>query len=715
MSFEDDFEVGDGYSGIQESPIPDVDKVRQNKSAQNRNGLQDPNIMVRNPKVDHNRDYNSQSISGARQARTEEVIQGYSQPGQSINRQANQQQNIPKNAQKQNVQKQQQVERKVNNQNISKQVKQQVNPNNQKMNSKQIKAQRKNKKVKLPLIIVGVVAALILIVVIAKIFGKKPAEAQIQTYETSGKYALDTLKNAVNNYDPTEIDSIVGTEDGDSYLGQEWSYVNGVKLREEFISKVCALVDFEYPQVQQLDTSGVAMVNNDGSPVMIESYMNNGELVTVTIPDYNKLSATMDEDIKYIQQMFKSSKYSEEDYTWYDEMANLMLQYICDKDSIPTKQVELQIPVRLNTSGQPYVENDAELDDALFGSEEFHNMCAKFSQLCLGWTGYKDEHYTEKEEQHNPEYDDWYKVFIKYYEADDGRFNKSTSKWEPWYLRDADNNYILDEDGEKVVNYYSVKDENGNDWIQPSETIMVDVDKVRQVEDPWVEETGILYNWIGQNYIQNKYRGSGDTVVRVGDGTRERPAGIGTTIITKMLCTDGKYHDVKVALVGYWTDQNAIDYAEKFSTKNRGFTTSSVVQLICYEIQIENLEKEDVTFISSEMTLADKNTNISSRTGTMYGFSEEVTIKAGEKVIINDWATSTELAQKYVCWGKDFGRQYSMVFFDALAGTGNIPSYSAYKQFTGKSNIDESIDTGENETTTATDESTETTQEDSEE
>jgi hypothetical protein len=147
--------------------------------------------------------------------------------------------------------------------------------------------------------------------------------------------------------------------------------------------------------------------------------------------------------------------------------------------------------------------------------------------------------------------------------------------------------------------------------------------------------------------------------------------------------------------MGYWTDQDAIDYAEKFSTKNRGFTTSSVVQLICYEIYIENLEDEPFSFVSSEMTLADRNTNISSRTGTMYGFSETVYLAGHgdadklDRTIINDWATSTELAQKYVCWGKDFGRTYSMVFFDCLAGTGEIPTYSAYEQFTGKSNLTE--------------------------
>lgn len=759
MSFNDDFETGDGYNGIQESPLPNTTPVQTN------HGVQDPNVTVKRPDVTPSRNYNSQAQGGARQGRTEEVMQGYAQPGQTVIRQQQSQQqtqqsnqiptqqpiqkskqskfgkNKMQNEQQMQTQMHQQVPtqstQQVNMQQMTQEQHQQLHQQqmqtqmmqqqayaqqqiyqNQAMQgqvaSNQIQRPQRQKKPigKKLLIILAVVLLATIGVVVVKTLTKKPV-AQEQVYETSGKYALDSLQNALNNYDATTIDSLVGIEDGDSYIAQEWAYVNRVKIREEFIQKICALVTFSYPQVQQLSTEGEVMINADGSPIMIESYMNNGEAVIVTIPDYNKIAQTMDEDYNSIIKMFKSSKYTPEDYTWNDEMANLMLQYIMDEasfTSIPTKQVEMNLEIRLNTEGKPYIVNDAVLDDALFGSEDFHYMCAKFSQLCVGWTGYKDEHYTVQELQHNPEYDDWFKLFIKYFEADGGiydsatgefknvqkAFDKRKSKWEPWYLRDDNNVVQKHEDGTYIVNYFSVKDENGNDWIQPDEEIMVEVDKVRQIEDPWIEETGIMYNWIGQNFIQNVYQGLGDTRVRVGDGSREYPAGIGTTLITKALCNDGKFHDVRVALVGYWTDQHAIDYAEKFSTKNRGFTTSSVVQLICYEVSIENLEDEAITFEASEMTLADRNTNISSRTGTMYGFSETVTIQPGETIIINDWATSTELSQKYVCWGKNFGRQFSILFFDALAGTGDIPSYSAYEQFTGKSSIDESIDTSSN-------------------
>ena len=114
-----------------------------------------------------------------------------------------------------------------------------------------------------------------------------------------------------------------------------------------------------------MSTTGVGMTDANGSPIMIESYMNNGEAVSVTIPDYEKLSASMDEDKEYILKLFKSSKYSEADYTWNDEMANLMLQYVCDKSSIPTKKVDIAL-LRISVDGKPYVEDDALLDDALF-------------------------------------------------------------------------------------------------------------------------------------------------------------------------------------------------------------------------------------------------------------------------------------------------------------------------------------------------------------
>lgn len=535
--------------------------------------------------------------------------------------------------------------------------------------NQQTPSPKRKRKFPIVLCIVAILAVTGVGVFVAKSFlsNSERVEEPEAVYETTGRYALDNLLSALNSYNPETIDSLVGTEDGDSYIAQEWAYVNGVKLREEFITKVCSLVKFAYP--------------ND--------LMNSGEAVKVTHPDYEAIKNNMQSDTDYIKRMFSSSGYKVTDYNFSDELTNLMVQYILDKGDIPVKTTELVIPIRLNVSGTPYIESDAGLDDLLFGSDGLRGMCAKFSQICLGWTGFKDEEYEEREEQHNPEYDKWNKVFKKYYKADKGIFNKRTSKWEPFYKRTKDNKYVLDKKGNKVVNYYTIKDKNGKDWIQPDKTIFVKATKVRQVEDPWVEETGILYNWIGQNYIKNRYAGTGDRYVRVGDGSRENPAGVGTSLITKILCTDGKYHDVQVTLLGYWDKQDGIDYAEEFSIKNRGFSVNSVVQLITAEFRVENLESKPIEFEGSEFTLADKNANISPRTGTLYGFSEVTHIEPKQSVVINDWASSTELPYKYFCWGRTFGREFPMLYFKVLAGDDkNIAKYSAYEQFTGKSSLE---------------------------
>ena len=564
---------------------------------------------------------------------------------------------------------------------------------------------REKKKKFNPLFIILPVVLLV-VAVVGVIFvsrGKKEPEQVVaqQDYNISGKYALDQLMNGLLTYDATAIDAIVGVEDGDSWLAQEWAYVNNVKLRQDFLQKVGAMTVFKYPMVPQVDTNGNTVLDSEGSPVMIESYMNANETFTVTVPDYAVLSSTIVEEKDYITSMYQTYlNTAEHTYRKPDDVFNMLMQYLCDKTVLPTKDVQIQLEIRLNVNGTPYIVDDAALDDALFGNEDFRSMCEVFSQTALSWTGYKDEHYTEKEEQHNEEWDRWHAQFIVYYEADGGhydpethtysggKFNKRTSKWEPWYLRDEANVIQKDENGEQIVNYFSIKDEQGNDWIQPDEIILVDVDKVRQVEDPWVNESCIKYNNLGTHYINTTYNGAGLKVCRVGDGTYEHPAGIGTTVITKALGDDGKYHDVEVAVIGYWVGQDAIDYAELFSQRNRGFTVASVVQLITYELTIKNLETEPITF-NSEMTLCDRNANISARTGTMYDFLDQnIHLEPGETKTVNDWASSTELAQKYVCWGKSFGRQYPTVYFSILAGTGQIPSYSAYREFTGNSALE---------------------------
>ena len=581
--------------------------------------------------------------------------------------------------QKKAMQNAQRVQRQPN-QNT--QTAQQV-PNNQQTAQKPPKPPKKKggkgKKILIGLLVVGVLAGGGTVA-----YKMMIPVAQEQDYNTSGRKVYDSLQSVINNYEPEAVDSAIGSDTGDSYLAQEWSYANKNETRENFIKKVCSLVQFSYPQVEQLSTKGQVMTDKSGNPIMIESYMNNGENVIITLPDYKAIAEQMDKDRDYIDDMSIMEDIKDTDYDYQDECFDLMLEYILQLDEIPVTAKEVSIPI---SGGK--VTDDTDLDNILFASDDYHEMCDMFDKIMTGFTGVTTEKYTEKEEVHNPEYDEWYKIFKERYDADGGVFNKNTSLWEPWYVYNDKNELQYDENGNKLVRYYSVKDENGNDWIQPSKTILQDVEKTREVPVEYVPEKAVPYCFLGAYYAQNVYDGDVPSDVRVGDGTVDHPAGVGTPIITRVLGTDGKYHDIKVTLKGYWVGQDAIDYAVTFSEKNRGFDPNSPVQLICYEVQVDNLENADFTF-DSEMMLCDKSANKTGRTGTMYGFNYEgITVKAKDSIIFNDWATSTELEQKYVAWGKTFNRQYEPVFFKVLAGTGEVPTYSAYTEFTGNSTIEE--------------------------
>lgn len=693
----DDYDFGDGSSVVEDQDEEAMNNQIQDSARQMQNNSQNRQQRQMQPRP------RQQQVSSGQQKQRQ---QGNNQ--QRPKQQQGSMQQVPKRQQQENTQQRPRQQQNVNtqrkrpqqreipiqeqryltgdrmipNQSIrtqSSSSSQQTRVQSARSNTK--KSKTKKKKSKLPLIIVIIAIIAIIFVLKVKNNNEESNTPVEQDLSGSNKEIYDALLAALNNYDAESIDSIVGSEQGDSYLAQEWSYANCNQEREKFISTVCSLVDFNYPETPQLNKKGEQMMDDSGNPIMLESTMSNNEAITVTYIDYNSLIQQVDSDKDSILQMYENADITSKDYLYNDEMVDLMLKWINSKNELPTTSKEIQLKV---DSG--VFKDDIELDCLLFSSDEFHNLCDKFSQVASGWTGFKTEKYTEKEEQLNPEYAEWKALFDAYYKADKGKFKKGVSKWEPWYLRDDNNNYILDEDGKKIVNYYSVKDKDGNDWIQPSKKVLVDVKKKREVEDPWVPDSVIPYCFIGAYYCQNQYDGSFSPDVKIGDGSLENPAGVGTPIVTKCLGTDGKYHDVKVTLMGYWKGQDAIDYALSFSEKNRGFDVNSVVQLICYEIKVENLEDKKFSF-DSEMFLSDRNSNQSQRAGTMYGFTSSEKLKGHQSVIINDWDTSTEIDQKYVCWGSSFNRKYDVIYFRALAGEGNVEPYSAYKSFTGESHV----------------------------
>ena len=537
---------------------------------------------------------------------------------------------------------------------------------------KKPKKEKSGKKLKLPIIIGSIFGVAILGVGGLSIYKhltykEAPLVAEQIDYANSGIAIYQELESRLNNYDAQSLDNLIGAKNGDSYLAQEWAYVNEVTVRQEFIKKVCSQVKFEFPKVNQKSTTGVEMPELE----QITCPMNNGEIPIVEIPDYVTITNKMETDRDYIQNLFVQSGYKISDYDFTNEITNLFIEYYLSLDTIPTTKIEIETPIDLTSKT---VISDAGLDKMLFGSDEFHAMLAKFSQCCLNFTGQQDNYVIKEVETLNPEYTTWLEKFLPEFEKDGGTYDTQTNKFSDTQPTEASTWYINEN------SKYVIKE---GELVQPDYMIVTQEEVNEQIELDWVEETGIAYNWLGLYYLTNDYTGEGSTVTRYGDGTLDRPAGVGTSIITKVKGTDLKYHDVRVTLVGYWTGADAIDYIYQQSTSNRGFQANAALQFICYELQIENLEDAEFTF-NSEMALTDNKGTVSMYSGVLYGFNnKDITIKPLESLYINDWAASLEINQKYVAWGKSFGIDHNLVYFNLLAGTGEIPPYSAYKQFTG--------------------------------
>ena len=443
-------------------------------------------------------------------------------------------------------------------------------------------------------------------------------------YSTTGKLPLKNLEKALKSSDYDSISKSLVS--GKSWIGQELDYANGDELRIGFINKLTGNVSFTFPKMQAYNKRGL-MFDKAGNPVYTESTMTDGSKTSVSHIDYNALANKMQDDKDDILKLLATKGYKSTDYLYKDEMIDLMLTYINSIQDLPltTEDVDItleNVPVvvtdkkgKQSSTDNYVISDDMVLDRVLFSSDSFHRMCDSFAMVISGW-----KPSITQQEQDNPEY-------AKYQRGiGDGSISADTTP--------------------------------------PTKKIMVNV----VVGESFPTETIIPYTWIGAYYLQNNYK-NGETKVfpQVGNGSFERPAGIGTTVVTKAIDSTGAVRDIKIRLDKYWRDQEAIDYLAKFSEKNRGFSVSATLRLLCLEYTVTNLTSSPIT-ISDDLVLADRNADQSSKTGTIFGLTETVTLQPNESKTLQSWASSTEMDKKYLLWGKSFKREIPNVWFRLLAG-----------------------------------------------
>lgn len=459
-----------------------------------------------------------------------------------------------------------------------------------------------------------------------------------------------------------------------SYLAKEWDYFNKIKVREQFYGRVMSTVTIDAPNYNDLRTS---------IPVKL-TYVDWGRV----------MNNSRDFDYKKIQQMYKDSGIKKSDYEFHKELTNLFCQYIASLGSLPTKTTDITLQMKYTkVNPKTYgwnLTDDSQIDKLLFSSDEFHSALDVFSGIATGDIG------TLKT---NPNWVAWNSMYNKLNKQLEG---EKKNLYEYNKIVTNNNGTVLNvgKDGsvKQVINLNnsSGKDTQNRKSESSIEAPVVDnpnlnivtgiqneINVMKENEplhtyieakgsnDSWKNGNLIPYTWVGAYYLTHDYVGKDGKkqVIKpeVGDGSFQRPLGIGTPIVTKMIGVDKNYHDVRITLTKVFTKQKAIDYAVSFDNRNRGFDTSSDLQLMTVEFTVENLENKDLV-LNSEFSLADSDANLASRTGTMFGFATKSRIKAHQTATMQDWFYTTDLKDRYLIWGRSFDRKFPVKWFKVLHG-----------------------------------------------
>ena len=448
-----------------------------------------------------------------------------------------------------------------------------------------------------------------------------PPPIQVE-YELSGKKPLDAFENSLHGF---KLDDLAKqTVAKKSWIQEEIDYANGNELRNKFIETVLNNLEFQYPNIQAVNKRGL-MYDKAGNPVMVESDMLNGEKLIVKHIDYNAIATTFQSESDEILKLVATKGYKSTDYLYKDEMIDCMLEYIFSMKELPTKTDEIEVklvnkPIKsTNKRGKEistdnYVlQDDVELDRLLFSSDEFHRMCDSFAMVISGW-----KPNIVQQEQDNPEYAKYQRGIA------DGTISADSKA--------------------------------------PDKKIMVNVVQ----GDSFPSEEIVPYTWLGSNYLQNEYDIENPVLPQDGDGTFDRPAGLDTYVVSKAIDNEGKAHDILLTLTKFLTEQDAIDYLATFDEQNRGISNSANVKMLCAEFSVKNLDSVPIT-ITEDMSLCDRNAQYSSKTGNIYGLTETITLQPNETKTIQSWFSSTDLNKRYMVWGRSFGRQYPVTWFNVLA------------------------------------------------
>lgn len=394
----------------------------------------------------------------------------------------------------------------------------------------------------------------------------------------------------------------------DDFLVKEIEYANSNDKKLSFIKSVVNTLHYEPFIVNAKNIFGNDMIDRGSMNVVkISSPVDEGEKVTMFYVDYKAI--TFDEE--KLNNLISDYELTKDNVNYSNVLVDMFCDYVTGLDKLPITTVQ-RVP-NLIKDGDVFRVTDKEdeyLDKLFFSSDDFIDCEMRFTEAVGKLVSGKDLTPTE----------DW-------------------TKW---------NN-------------------------------LSEVKKEEEVEPLKYGKLNISLNWCGAYYLTNDCYTEDDNGNRVntsvkpqlGDGSFESPASLGTSVITYVVSTDSKGELVKkpirIEMIDFGVSEDAINWFQSKHIQNRGYILDTGVQYCYYVFKITNLSSEKLT-VYDNSSLCDKNGNLSTRTGTVFGLSESITLKPDETGYIESWGRSTELNLKYVIWGADFEKKVEPVWFRVLSG-----------------------------------------------
>lgn len=398
----------------------------------------------------------------------------------------------------------------------------------------------------------------------------------------------------------------------DSYIHKEIEYANGNEERIAFYKKVLGTISYTPLSVKGTNVYGNGLVDDESNLRYSKSWVDIDEPVLMGYVDYNSIPLDKDK----IATMLQESGLVHEDVDYHNKLVDVFCKYINSLEELPIRVLKRvpNIEGNLSTGYKVTSKEDEFIDKLLFSSNDFYRLLDKFSTICSAVGTDSSTGYIEP-----------------------------TEEWLEW-------------NSTPLVDRVSVEEPGRYNW-----------------------KDVVSKDWCGTYYLQNEIQSTdtsgkkvkGNKTAEVGEGTFENPAGLNTDVVTSMFSVDGDGNEVeypiRVKLTDFGVSTEAIKWLEAQDPRNRGKDVSSELQYCFLEFEVTNLSDKDL-IIYDNSALCDKNANITSRTGEMFGMVYEVRLKPDESGTIKTWCRSTELNKQYVIWGRDFKRRADPIWFRFLAG-----------------------------------------------